>query len=100
MIRRFVFWWYTCRDSNKPSGRNWAKQLNVSHHWLQKLVKEFRTNPEQVYGEMRRYGDPTIAELTAARQRTREMKEAGELRLSRREKWAQFLERYRDFERS
>jgi len=25
MIRRYVFWWFTCRDSNKPSGRSWAR---------------------------------------------------------------------------
>lgn len=86
MIRRFVFWWYTSRDTNKPSGRNWAKQLGVSHHWVQKLVKEFRANPEQAYKEMSRYGDPTIAKLEIACERTRKMKEAGELRSLRREK--------------
>lgn len=105
MIRRFVFWWFTSRDRNKPSGRDWARQLNVSHHWVQKLVKEFTANPTEVYEEMRCYHDPTIAELATARERTREMKEAGELRLSRQEKrelrqkkWAKFLERYPDYD--
>ena len=104
MIRRFVFWWFTSRDRNKPSGRDWARQLNVSHHWVQKLVKEFKANPTEVYEEMRCYRDPTIAELATARERTREMKEAGKLRLSKREqqelrrkKWAKFLERYPDY---
>ena len=41
MIRRYVFLWWTCRDSNKPSGRSWARQLGISHTWLQKLVWEF-----------------------------------------------------------
>lgn len=54
---------------------------------------------------VRCYHDPTIAELATARERTREMKEAGELRLSRQEKrelrqkkWAKFLERYPDYD--
>jgi hypothetical protein len=34
MIRRYVFWWWTCRDSNKPLGRSWARQLGISHTWL------------------------------------------------------------------
>jgi hypothetical protein len=39
MIRRYVFVWYTGRGS-KPSGRAWAKQLGISHTWLQKLVRQ------------------------------------------------------------
>jgi len=27
MIRRYVFWWWTCRDCNKPSERSWARQV-------------------------------------------------------------------------
>lgn len=80
MIRRLAFWWYTCRDRNKPSARVWARQLGVSHVWLVKLVKKFRANPAEGYEEMRRYGDPTAAELAMARERTREMRERGELR--------------------
>lgn len=107
MIRRFVWQWLTCKDFNKPSLRSWARQLGVSHEWVRKLVKHFTANPAQMYQEMRCYGDPTIAELEAARERTQEMKEAGELRLSKREqqelrqkKWAKFLERYPDYEDS
>ena len=40
MVRRYVLLWLTCRVASKPSGRNWAKQLGVSHTWLQK-VKAF-----------------------------------------------------------
>jgi hypothetical protein len=39
MIRRFVFWWLTSRG-RRPSGRTWARDLGVSHTWLQKLVRE------------------------------------------------------------
>ena len=24
LVKRFVFQWFTCRDRNKPSGRDWA----------------------------------------------------------------------------
>lgn len=107
MIRRFVILWFTCRDRNRPSQREWARQLGVSHTWVQKLVKKLTANPAKMYEEIRGYGDPAIAELAMARERTQEMKEAGELRLSKREeqelrlkKWAKFLERYPNFEAS
>lgn len=100
MVRRFVILWLTCVDRNRPSQREWAQQLGVSHTWVQKLVKKFTANPAEMYEEIRGYSDPTVAELAMARERTREMKGAGELRLSkrgqqglRRKKGAKFLER-------
>lgn len=105
MVRRFVILWLTCRDRNRPSQREWARQLGVSHTWVQNLVKKFTPNPAEMYEEIRGYGDPTVAELATARERTREMKEACELRLSQQEKrelrqkkWAKFLERYPDYD--
>ena len=32
MVRRYVFWWMTCRNPNKPIGRDWARQLGVLLH--------------------------------------------------------------------
>jgi hypothetical protein len=86
MVRQFVYQWFTCCDRNKPSARAWAKQLGISHTWLQKLVREFRGNPFETQEEMVRYGDPTLARLRRARELTQRMKERGELRLSLREK--------------
>jgi hypothetical protein len=80
MVRRFVYLWHTCRDRSKPSGRAWARQLNISHTWLQKLVREFRENPDEIRREMGRYGDPTLPELSRAQEFTRRMQERGELR--------------------
>jgi hypothetical protein len=93
MIRRYVFLWYTGRGT-KPSGRAWAKQLGISHTWLQKLVRRFQTDPSQMYREARRCGDPTFAQLTRARESTRRMREQGELRGSRLAKVANFFARY------
>jgi hypothetical protein len=83
MIRRLVLLWYTCVDSNRPSGRAWARQLSISHTWLQKLIREFKTEPE----EMRRlqsYGDPKPEQLARALEYTRQMKGRGQLRSSHR----------------
>src|SRR6202023_1844135 len=62
MVRRFVLLWLTCRDASRPSGRNWAKQLGISHTWLQKVVRALKANPD----EMRRLqsqGNATLTQL-------------------------------------
>ena len=83
MVRRLVFWWLTCRDRNRPSGRAWARQLGVSHTWLQKVVQELRADPAKMR-RLQGYGDPTLAQLSRAKEYTQRMKERGQLRLSRR----------------
>jgi hypothetical protein len=82
MIRRYAFFWHTSRG-NKPSGRDWARQLGISHTWLQKLVRKFQTDPSEMYREQRRSGDPNFARLSRAREQTQRMREKGELRPSR-----------------
>ena len=82
MIRRFVWYWFTCRDRSRPSARAWARQLGISHTWIQKLVRRFEADPN----EMRRlqaYGLPNGADLNWAQEYSRRMRERGELRLSR-----------------
>jgi hypothetical protein len=91
IIRRFVFLWFTCRDPNRPSGRSWAKQLGISHTWLQKLVRQFRTDPSEMWRLQARRGDPQFADLTRARELTQQMKENGLLRSSPRARLARFL---------
>ena len=83
MVRRLVFWWLTCRDRNRPSERAWARQLGVSHTWLQKLVREFNADPMKTR-QLQAYGDPTPAQLSRAQEVTRQMRQRGELRSSRR----------------
>ena len=91
MIRRYVFQWLTCRDRNRPSGRAWARQLGISHTWLQKLLRQFLANPSEIQREVRRCGDPTFAQLNRAQVHTRRMRELEELRGSRLAKIAKFL---------
>lgn len=80
MIRHFIFQWLTCRD-RKPSGRAWARDLGISHTWLQELVRRFQADPSEIYQEARRRGDPTFAQLTRARDYTQRMRDRGELRM-------------------
>jgi hypothetical protein len=82
MVRRFVLLWFTCRDRSRPSGRAWARELRVSHTWLQKVVKELRADPSKMR-ELQAYGDPRLAELDRAKKYSKEMKERGELRRPR-----------------
>jgi hypothetical protein len=84
MVRRFVFQWFTCRDRSKPSGRDWARQLGISHTWLQKLVREFAADPSEMWRSQVAYGDPTLAQLNRAKQDTEQLKKEGEVRSPRR----------------
>jgi hypothetical protein len=83
MVRRLALWWWTCRDSSRPSARAWAKQLGITHVWLLKLVRKFEKDP----GEVRRlqaYGYPTSEQLDRAKEYTQRMRNRGELRSPRR----------------
>jgi hypothetical protein len=97
MIRRYVFHWYTGR-SKKPSGRDWARQLGISHTWLQKLVREFKEDPSEMWRLQAAKGDPRFSDLLRAREYSRQLRERGELRaglhLSRREKMARLFKGY------
>ncbi len=93
MIRRYVFQWLTARGK-KPSGRNWARQLEISHTWFQKLVRKFQADPNEMRQLQTTKGDPQFSDLTRAREYSRQMKERGELRLPTSAKRAKFFERY------
>jgi hypothetical protein len=80
MIQRLVFWWFTCRDASRPSGRDWARQLGISHTWLQKLVRQFQADPSEMRRLQGSRGDPRFADLARAREYTQQMRERYELR--------------------
>jgi hypothetical protein len=92
-IAQNAFLWYTGRGQ-KPSGRAWGLPTGISHTWLQKLVRQFQADPTEMYGKVRRLGDPNFAQLSRAREQTWMMGERGELRGSRLAKVAKFFERY------
>jgi hypothetical protein len=80
MIRRFAFQWFTCRDTSRPSGRDWARQLGISHTWLQKLVQQFQADPSEMRRLQAMRGDPRFADLARAREYTQQMRDRYELR--------------------
>jgi hypothetical protein len=84
MVRRFVFQWLTCRDRNKPSGRDWARQLGISHTWLQRLVREFQQDADEMWQLQVALGDPTFDQLSRARDYTQELRKEGKVRSPRR----------------
>src|SRR5271163_2484051 len=77
LIRRYVFHWLTARGK-KPSGRNWSRQLGISHTWLQKLVRKFQADPHEMWRLQATKGDPKFTEFTRAREHSRQMRERGE----------------------
>jgi DNA-binding transcriptional ArsR family regulator len=79
MIKRLVWWWLTSRDNGKPPRRNWARQLGVSHTWVQKLVRELEANPDEAR-RLQAYGDPKLDQLGRAREHTQRMRDHGDLR--------------------
>jgi len=83
MVRRLALWWWTRRDSSRPSARAWARQLGVTHVWLLKLVWKFETDPDEVR-RLQAYGDPSPEQLRRAKEYTQRMRECGELRNPRR----------------
>jgi transposase len=95
MIRRYVFLWYT-GHGQKPSGREWARQLGISHTWLQKLIRQFEADPNEMYRESKRCGDPSYAQLLRARAYTQVLRDRGEVRPTGRAKQIEdFLKRSR-----
>ena len=84
IVRRYALWWFTSRDRNKPSGRDWARQLGISHTWLQKLVRQFEGDPSEMWELQVAYGDPTLEQLSRARQDTAELRRRGGLHPRRR----------------
>lgn len=80
-IRRFVFEWYAFRTDCRPSARAWASMLGVSHTWLQKLVREFRSDRKTAYRAGRlSWRMPHTHALLCGRAETVRMRREGLLR--------------------
>jgi len=81
MIQHFVYLWLTCRDRSRPSGRQWARKLSISHTWLQVLVRAFKDPSVRAYFEQKhRSWTPRSADLTRAQADTERMRAKGMLR--------------------
>jgi hypothetical protein len=90
VIRRLVWQWFHSREPDKWSGRAVARWLRVSHTWIQKLVRQFATDPSEMLREIHRHIPATFEQLRHAQEETRKEKERGELRPPRRWRKAEF----------
>jgi hypothetical protein len=80
-IQRLVYLWLTCRDRSRPSGREWARGLGISHTWLQMLVREFgREEVRARFEAKQRSQTPRFEDLARARIETERMRSRGLLR--------------------
>jgi transposase len=89
VIRRLVWQWFTYRGPRKLAGRAVARQLGISHTHVQKLVREFKTNPSEMQPQ-RAFGEATIGDLSRAQEISRQERERGHLRSRRPRKIAEF----------
>jgi AraC-like DNA-binding protein len=89
VIRRMVWQWFTYRAPRKLSARAVARQLGISHTYVQKLVREFRTNPSEMQRQ-RAFGETTFGDLSQAQEITRQERARGHLRSRRPHKIAEF----------
>ncbi len=88
LIRHIVWQWLVYRG-RKCFGRALAQQIGVHHHYVQKLVREFKKDPAKMLREERESGFAvaTFEQLREAREITRRMAERGLLRPLRRSIW-------------
>lgn len=90
VIKRLVWQWFTYRGPGKWSARAVGRRLGVSHTYIQKLVREFVTDPSKIERAVRSSHPATFEQLSRAREETRQQKVRGWLREPRRWKVAEF----------
>lgn len=94
VIRRMIWQWHVCPVRLIYPGRKWsarrvARRLGVRHRYVQKLIREFTSDPPKMWKECRESGFQiaTFEQLRVAREQTRWMAERGLLRPLRRSMW-------------
>lgn len=90
IIKRLVWQWFTYCGPRNWSARGLARWLGVSHTYIQKLVRQFRTDPGDMQRDARRHTPATFEHLRCAQEETRQQKERGWLRPPRRWRVAEF----------
>jgi hypothetical protein len=81
VIRRLVWQWLNY-PSHKWSARAVGRRLDVSHTYIQKLVREFAEDPSEAE-RMAQSSIATFAELSRAQQETQQQNDLGRLRSKR-----------------
>jgi hypothetical protein len=82
VIRRRAWHWFTSDRGATCPARRLARLLGVSHTWIQKLIREFETDPSKILREVRTYGPATLDDLRRAQEETVRDRQRGWLRSS------------------
>jgi hypothetical protein len=90
VIKRLVWQWFMSSEPEKWSGRAVARWLDVSHTYVQKLVKGFEADPSEMQRDTRHHVPATFEHLRHAQEETRKQKERGWLRPMPRSRVAEF----------
>lgn len=80
VIEQLVWQWWNSPDPRKWPAYRVARFLDVSHTWVAKLVKRFRSDPDRMRRRMRAFAPATLATLQRAREETRKQRQFGWLR--------------------
>ena len=83
LIKRLVFQWaHQAAKYQQPlrGHRRFARQLGISHRWLQKLLKRFLARPEALQEIVRKRGMASPEMLGLAIAQTYDLRERGQLR--------------------
>ncbi len=80
VIKQLVWQWLNSGEPGKWSGRAVARWLDVSHTYIQKLVRKFQTDPDRMRRVEAGSGRASCDQLNLARQHTLQARERGYLR--------------------
>jgi hypothetical protein len=80
IIEQLVWQWWNDPDPRKWPAYRVARFLDVSHTWVAKLVKRFRSDPDRMRRRMRAFAPANFEKLQRARQETLWQREHGRLR--------------------
>jgi hypothetical protein len=84
VIRGLVWQWFNYRGPGRWSGRAVARRLGVTHTYIQKLVREFVTDPTKIRREARNHVAATFDQLDRTQEETRRQGDRGWLLSPRR----------------
>ena len=87
VIKLLAWQWFTYRGRGKWSARALGRRLSVSHTYIQKLVREFASDPSKIDRLARSSQLASFEQLRRAQEETRKQKERGWVRPPRRWRW-------------
>lgn len=80
IIEQLVWQWWCSSEPGKWPAYRVARFLGVSHTWVAKLVKRFKSDPDRARRRMRAFAPADFEKLERARRETRWQREHGWLR--------------------